>query len=209
MTDSAVEPTTDVEMLGDYVEDDEVIVPPRQKLLNPVSWALIFALVAGGGFLAGAKVQKGRAATTVVTPAGAGGFGGQARAGAAGATPGAIPGAPTTTVQTGAGGQGGGPAVGATPAVGGVPAQAGGGQGGGTFGTIKLVDNGSIYIQDASGNVVKVTPTSDASVTVSKPGTIADFKPGDTVAVRGTADADGTIAATSISSGGARGNRGG
>ena len=81
-------------------------------------------------------------------------------------------------------------------------AAAGGGFGGGTFGTVKLVDGTNVYLQDSSGNVIKVTTTPEANVTVSKKGTVADLKAGDTVVVQGTADADGNIAATAIVAGG-------
>ena len=50
-------------------------------------------------------------------------------------------------------------------------------------------------------------------VNVTKIGAITDLKVGDAVVVRGTTDAEGTVAATAISSGngqgGARGTRGG
>ena len=77
----------------------------------------------------------------------------------------------------------------------------------GTFGTVKLVDGTNVYIQDASGNVIKVTTTPEAAITVSKRGTAADLKAGDTVVVQGTADADGNIAATAITAGGFGGGR--
>ena len=71
--------------------------------------------------------------------------------------------------------------------------------GGGTFGTVQLVDGNNIYIQDSQGNVIKITPAPTATITVNKPGTPADFKPGDVVVVQGAADTDGNIAsATSI-----------
>jgi hypothetical protein len=71
--------------------------------------------------------------------------------------------------------------------------------GGGTFGQVQLVDGDNIYIQDSQGNTIKITPAPTATITVNRPGTPADFKPGDNVVVQGTADANGNIAAaTSI-----------
>jgi hypothetical protein len=71
--------------------------------------------------------------------------------------------------------------------------------GGGTFGQVQLVDGNNIYIQDSQGNIIKITPAPTATITVNKPGTPADFKPGDSVVVQGTADSNGNIAAaTSI-----------
>ena len=68
-----------------------------------------------------------------------------------------------------------------------------------TFGQVQLVDGNNIYIQDNQGNTIKITPAPTATITVNKPGTPADFKPGDNVVVQGTADANGNIAAaTSI-----------
>jgi len=52
---------------------------------------------------------------------------------------------------------------------------------------------------DSQGNTIKITPAPTATITVNKPGTPADFKPGDNVVVQGTADTNGNIAAaTSI-----------
>jgi hypothetical protein len=71
--------------------------------------------------------------------------------------------------------------------------------GGGTFGQVQLVGGNNIYIEDSRGNTIKITPAPTATITVNKPGTSADFKPGDNVVVQGTADANGNIAAaTSI-----------
>ncbi len=71
--------------------------------------------------------------------------------------------------------------------------------GGSTFGQVQLVDGNNIYIQDSQGNTIKITPAPTATITVNKPGSPADFKPGDNVVVQGTADTNGNIAAaTSI-----------
>jgi len=63
---------------------------------------------------------------------------------------------------------------------------------------VQLVDGSNVYIQDNQGNVIKVTTGPSAVITVTKPGTPADLKPGDNVAVQGTTDASGNIAATAI-----------
>jgi len=63
---------------------------------------------------------------------------------------------------------------------------------------VQLVDGSNVYIQDNQGNVIKVTTGPSAVVTVTKPGTPADLKPGDNVSVQGTTDASGNIAATAI-----------
>jgi hypothetical protein len=89
----------------------------------------------------------------------------------------------------------------------------GGGTGGTTFGTVKLVDGNNVYVQDASGNVVKFTTNGSTTVNLSTTGTVKQLKPGTTVIVQGSASNDGTSTATSISqnsgSGGGAGPFGG
>jgi len=91
-----------------------------------------------------------------------------------------------------AAGQGGGP--------GGLP-----GGGGATFGQVKLVDGSNLYVTNAQGEVVKVTTSAGVKLTRMADATISDIKPGDTVIVRGSTNADGTITATSIADNGASG----
>ena len=81
--------------------------------------------------------------------------------------------------------------------------------GGGTIGTVKLVDGNNVYLTDASGNLVKVTTQPGLVVTVNKDGTVADLAAGETVVVTGTAGSDGSIAATAIRSGTALAGLGG
>jgi hypothetical protein len=71
------------------------------------------------------------------------------------------------------------------------------------------VDGTNVYVQDQQGNIVKVSTQPGMVVTVSKPGTVADLKPGDTVVVRGQAGADGTVAATSLTTANGTGGLGG
>lgn len=103
------------------------------------------------------------------------------------------------------------------PAAAGGQTAAAGGQGGqgsaAATGQIKLIDGTVVYVQDSSGNVIRITTQKDLVVKVTKIGAITDLRVGDAVVVRGTTDSDGTVAATAISSGnsqaGGRGNRGG
>jgi hypothetical protein len=170
----------------------------RRRAVTPLTRVLALLLVGGLGIFIGAKIQKSQASTTqtslpagfpsgftLPTGAGGGGAGGLPNLSALAAAGGGLPGA-------GAGGNGSNPFSGSGAA--GL-----GGAGGGTFGTVKLVDGNNIYIQDLSGNVTKVTANADATITVSKPGTASDLRPGQTVTVQGTKGSDGTIAATSIS----------
>jgi hypothetical protein len=89
-----------------------------------------------------------------------------------------------------------------TGARGGAAGAAGGGP---TFGQVKLVDGTTIYVTDASGNIVKVTTTPESKVTKTVAGSVADLRAGDTVIVQGVPGPDGTVAATSVSDSGAGG----
>lgn len=76
-----------------------------------------------------------------------------------------------------------------------------------TVGTVKLVDGKSVYIQDVSGNVVKVTTNASTTVNLTRKGTVSQLKPGTTVIVQGTAGSDGTsTVATNISQNAGFGN---
>jgi hypothetical protein len=184
----------------DGFDDDSPLPPRRPKVFTPVTWTMVALLLTAGGFALGAKVGRDSAPAATASAPNLGGFGGfGARPNAAGGTGAGASTGVTTTVagraaNAGATGQ---PAAAPT----GAPA-GGGGFGGGTFGTVKLIDGTNVYLQDNSGNVIKVTTTPEASITVSKKGTVADLKAGDTVVVQGAADADGNIAATAIVAGG-------
>jgi hypothetical protein len=73
---------------------------------------------------------------------------------------------------------------------------------------VVLVDaaNHAIYIQDASGNAIKVTVGPDTVMKVSNSTTDPSaYTVGATVTVTGAADADGNITATAITEGAVRG----
>ncbi|MEV4454997.1 hypothetical protein [Microbispora sp. NPDC049633] len=92
---------------------------------------------------------------------------------------------------------------------GGADTRAGAGSGGMTFGTVKLVDGDKIYVQTANGGVVTVTTSGDTRVQVSRAGKVSDLKPGSFVTVAGAADAQGQVAATSVTQGSPMGRRAG
>jgi len=75
--------------------------------------------------------------------------------------------------------------------------------GGGTAGTVTAIKGSTLYVTDASGNTVKVRTTAASQVTKSVTGRVHDIRPGDTIVVRGATGKDGTIAADSITLGGA------
>jgi hypothetical protein len=76
------------------------------------------------------------------------------------------------------------------------------------FGTIKLVDGTTIYVTASDGSITKVTTAPATTISRSVSGTAADLQPGQTVVVQGAAGADGTVAATRVTEGGAGGGRG-
>ena len=157
-------------------------LPGRERVTSNFTFVLLglFALV--GTFTLGAWFERehGPAASTATAAS--------TVSGASTATA-----ASGATIPTGSRGAGQGAAV---PGTGGQFAG-----GGGTVGTVKLVDGSNVYITDASGNLVKVTTQPGLVVTVNKDGTVADLAAGETVVVTGTAGADGSIAATAIRAG--------
>ncbi|RCH67346.1 hypothetical protein DT019_17070 [Streptomyces sp. SDr-06] len=78
-----------------------------------------------------------------------------------------------------------------------------------TIGTVKLVDGSTLYVTDTQGNVVKVTTAGSTQVTEAKSGKVSDLQPGQTVTVRGSQNAAGDVAATTVTEGGASGFGGG
>jgi hypothetical protein len=71
-----------------------------------------------------------------------------------------------------------------------------------TAGTVTAIKGSTLYITDASGNIVKVSTSAGSQVSKSVTGKVTDIRPGDTVVVRGTTGTNGTIAAESITLGG-------
>ncbi|MFD7165854.1 DUF5666 domain-containing protein [Streptomyces violascens] len=161
----------------------ELSAPPRQQL----PWLTLLlsgSLVAGLAFAGGALVEKNQSQGGMPSAA--------ARGGAA---------------QNGQGGQrqGFGAGQGGQRQGGGIPGAAGGL----TIGTVKLVDGSTIYVTDTQGNVVKVTTAGSTQVIESKSGKVSDLQPGQTVTVRGSQNASGDVAATTVTQGGASGFGGG
>ncbi|MFE3521109.1 DUF5666 domain-containing protein [Streptomyces sp. NPDC059161] len=160
----------------------ELSAPPRPRL----PWLTLLlsgGLVAGLAFTAGALVEKNQA-----------------------------PGSPSATQRTpGATSRGGAGQTGRQGGFGG--GQSGGGNPGAaaglTIGTVKLVDGSTIYVSDTQGNVVKVTTADSTQVTEAKNGKVSDLQPGQTVTVRGSQNASGDVAATTVTQGGAGGFGGG
>ena len=193
------DPATGLADLDEYEAPDAIV--HRSRAMTPLTWGLLFLLTAVGGFLVGAKVQGSRSTTTTGAVAATGRA--ATAAGAAGSTTTvAGRGGQGSTASTVAGGQAGQGAQATGGRNGGVPA-------GATVGQVKLVDGTNLYLQDTQGDVVKVITAPGLAVAVSKPGTIADLQPGDTVIVLGDTNADGSVNATSVRTGGAGAGFGG
>jgi hypothetical protein len=151
----------------------ELAAPPRRKL-PWLTLLLAGGLVAGAGFLGGVLVEKSQGSSS----------NGSGRAfGAAG----------RTGTGTGASGRGG------TSGLGGFGGFGGGAAGGGaTIGTVTLVDGTTIYVTDTSGDIVKVTTGGSTKVSIAQSGKVSQLRPGAAVTVRGTTEANGDVAATTV-----------
>jgi len=172
--------------LDDLRPDESLLAEVhRRRVVSPATRVLLALVVVAGAFLAGALVDRWQRPASASSSASS--LLAQFRAarggrGASGAT--------------GASGASGASGAGFAGLFGG-----GGGAGGGaTVGTVKLVDGRNVYVQDAAGDVIKVTTTPATQVTVSKQASVSQLAPGTTVIVRGTTNGDGTqLAASSIS----------
>jgi len=159
----------------------------RRRIVTPLTMLLTVLVVGVLGVVAGASLKDSGSSTAGGLPSG---LPGGASGGGAGGLPdfaalgGLGGGAPPSIVGTGA--------AGANPF---------GGGGGVTIGTVKLVDGTNLYVQDAAGNITKISTGADVGITVSAPGSLADLEVGQSVTVQGTKGKDGTVAATSISGG--------
>lgn len=81
------------------------------------------------------------------------------------------------------------------------PAASGNGQppaGVAVAGRVKVVDGSSFYVTDAKGQTVKVLTSESTRLVTTRPGSVGDVRPGDTIEVRGTRNPDGTVSATSL-----------
>jgi hypothetical protein len=162
---------------------------PRVRLPS-LTLTLTMVVVAGLGVLGGIFLGEHFGSSSGSGLGGVSGF----RAFAAGAGAGASPSAGTggTSSSSGFAGRG-----------------AGLFGGGGTFGTVKLVDGNIVYVQTASGGIVQVFTSPATKVTISSSAPVKDLLPGETVIVVGTTKANGSIAATSISQSSLGGGGGG
>jgi hypothetical protein len=150
---------------------------PRAKLPS-LTMFLIAAVIAGGGFYAGALVGKHNAGS------GTAGFAAAFRGAAATGTTGTTGAARTGRTGTGAGGIFGGGATGAA--------------GNDTIGTIKLIDGNTVYVESETGAIVQVQVSGATKISITSTGTVKNLSPGQTVIVGGAKNSSGGVSATTI-----------
>ena len=132
---------------------------------------LLVLLIGGGGIWGGAALQRGQGSTTgSLASALASRFGSRTGTGAG-----------TGTGASRFAGRGGA----ATTAA--------------ATGTVTEVKGSTLYVTNASGNLVVVTLTPSTTVTRNAKSTVSALEPGDTVVVQGTKSSNGDVTATSLS----------
>jgi hypothetical protein len=156
--------------------------PARGIRLAVPTAALVALLLVGGGFWAGAALQKSHGSSSSSGAGSAASFLSRLRstAGASGAT---------GTGQTGTTGAG----AGATGAGG-----FGLGSSAAATGTISVVDGKVLYVLTTSGALVKVTLGPSTSITRNAKSTPIDLRPGDTVVIQGATATNGNVSAASV-----------
>jgi hypothetical protein len=148
------------------------ILKRRKKRLPAVTAVLALAVVGAAAFIGGVEVQK------------------HYRSSSSSAATSGTAAAAFASGRLGAFGRGG------TTRAGGFGGF--GGAGGATIGTVTLIKGTTLYVTEATGNTVLVHTAPASRVTKTVAGTIRTIHPGDSVAVTGTAAANGSVTAASI-----------
>ncbi|MCW2641292.1 MAG: hypothetical protein JWP76_3598 [Dactylosporangium sp.] len=188
INDDLLANANDVDLESDPFAEDlsaELTARAPRRYVTRTTVALAGLVLAVGGFLAGAHVQK-----SYGTPANAAAPGGTGAAGFAGGAFGGRQGG--QNAAPGTGGQNG-------------AAQTGAGRTGGgsstanaTTGTVKLVDGTTVYVQTPDGSVVTVKTNGSTAVQTTQNGALTDLTPGAQVSVEGPAASDGTVSASKV-----------
>ena len=147
--------------------------PTHTRRRGPMDrWTRILIVVVVLAFVFNIGVRVGHA-TRAKPPAPAG-------AGAGAGAPGAAGGAAGTGATAGTGGAG---ATAAKPVA---------------TGVVKVIDGTSIYVSQPDGTTRKIVVNDSTRYTRTQPGTLRDLQPGDTLAVEGQRQPDGSVTATRI-----------
>ncbi len=185
---------------GRALDLEELPPRPRRRLLgagaNRVQIGLLAVLLIACGFIGGVLVEKGQTSSGAST-------GGELASALAS----------LRSSRAGSGSAAGGPA--AAGSGGGAGGFAGGGLrgrlagGGATVGEVAYISGSTLYVSDFEGNTVKVTTSAGSTITRTVSAHLHDIHPGETVLVRGSKSATGTVSAESISVGSGGGVGGG
>ncbi|MEU4563239.1 hypothetical protein AB0F72_33080 [Actinoplanes sp. NPDC023936] len=73
--------------------------------------------------------------------------------------------------------------------------------GGGTSGTVKLVDGATLYVQTAEGETITVRTSDTTAVKLAQTTTLDQLSTGQQVTVQGQADDEGVVTATTVTAG--------
>jgi hypothetical protein len=160
---------------------------PRRRVVAPIPLALLGVLLVACGFIGGVLVEKGQTSSS-----GTGASGGLAARFAA-----------LRSAGGAAGGTSGGTSAGGAGFAGRLSGETGAGRA--TVGQVSYVDGKTLYVESAEGNTVKVTTSAGSTITKTVTSSVKGIHPGETVVVQGAANSNGTVAASSISVGGAGG----
>ncbi len=175
------------EAQDDWIEEPEDLPRrPRRKLLSPVPAVLLVILLLTGAFFAGVKVEKGQSSSSTSSgfPAGLAALQG---AGGGSSSSSRTSGSSRTGTTTGGG----------FPSGGGLPG-AGGASGGFTTGEVSYVSGSTLYVNSGE-STVKVSAPAGTKVSKTVSTSVHSIHPGDTVLVRGSQGANGSVTASSIS----------
>jgi len=185
------QPETAENLYDDYDEGFGQQLPPRPRFrfLSPLTAALTALIVGGVGFFVGIRVEKSKVGSTGGTSAFASRF--------------AAGGAPGTSTTGGSSSRTGG--FGAGAGAGGFASLFGRG-GAGTTGSVTAVDGDTLYVQESSGDTVKVKLTGSTTVTKSESVSKKKIYPGDEVTITGPAGSSGTVTATAVTDSGTGGS---
>ncbi|MGI8492161.1 MAG: DUF5666 domain-containing protein [Acidimicrobiales bacterium] len=160
--------------------DDEWRTAPVRSgwRLRPSTAILLALAVAGAGFAGGAALEKHHAGSSSTT----------AQASRPAATR-------TAAFGAAAGGTGQGSGAGAARGFG----RGGSGAGSAAAGIVTGVQGATLFVTDANGALVKVAVPASATITRSATVPLSGLQVGDTVAVQGAKNPDGSVTASSVS----------
>jgi hypothetical protein len=160
-------------------EPEQLPRRPRRRLLSPIPLALIGVLLIAAGFIGGVLVEKGQGSS------------------------GSSAGSTSSSFASRLAGLRGGPGVGAGGAAAGGASAGSPGAGGGrpVAGQVAYLSGSALYVTSSEGNTVKVLTSAATSVSKTAKATVKEIHPGETVTVTGSAAANGTLTAESISVG--------